>query len=86
VANVVRDPKTYPEAILPDLTKSDPLVKFTWSDNAFVYGSKWKQRYFTKKGEIIFLSRHDGILRAKSGAPMWRPRKLIGGCLSTDGL
>src|SRR5262245_29643339 len=46
MANVVRDPKLHPQAILPDLSKPDPLVKFTKEDIAFVYGSKWKQRYF----------------------------------------
>jgi hypothetical protein len=50
MVNVVRDPKDHPEAILPDLSKPDPLVKFTKNDIAFVYGSKWKQRYFTKRG------------------------------------
>jgi predicted CXXCH cytochrome family protein len=54
MANVVRDPKTHPDAILPDLSKPDPLVKFTRDDIAFVYGSKWKQRYFTKKGDDYF--------------------------------
>ena len=54
MANVVRDPKVHPDAILPDLSKSDPLVKFTKDDIAFVYGSKWKQRYFTKKGDDYF--------------------------------
>jgi hypothetical protein len=49
MANVVRDPKAHPDAIIPDLSKPDPLVKFTKDDIAFVYGSKWKQRYFTKK-------------------------------------
>src|SRR5262245_35011169 len=29
MANVVLDPKTHPQAILPDLNKPDPLVKFT---------------------------------------------------------
>ena len=29
MANVVLDPKQHPEAILPDLSKPDPLVKFT---------------------------------------------------------
>ena len=51
MANVVRDPKTHPDAILPDLSKPDPLVKFTKDDIAFVYGSKWKQRYFKKAGD-----------------------------------
>jgi predicted CXXCH cytochrome family protein len=54
MANVVRDPKTHPDAIIPDLSKPDPLVKFTRDDIAFVYGSKWKQRYFTKKGDDYF--------------------------------
>ena len=54
MANVVRDPKEHPDAILPDLSKPDPLVKFTKDDIAFVYGSKWKQRYFTKKGDDYF--------------------------------
>ena len=54
MANVVRDPKTHPDAIIPDLSKPDPLVKFTKDDIAFVYGSKWKQRYFTRKGDDYY--------------------------------
>jgi len=54
MANVVQDPKVHPEAILPDLSKPDPLVKFTKDEIAFVYGSKWKQRYFTKKGDDYY--------------------------------
>ncbi len=54
MANVVRDPKIHPEAIIPDLSKPDPLVKFTVNDIAWVYGSKWKQRYFTKRGDDYF--------------------------------
>ena len=54
MANVVTDPKEHPEVILPDLDKPDPLVTFTRGDIAFVYGSKWKQRYFTKVGDDYF--------------------------------
>jgi len=54
MANVVRDPKEHPEAIIPDLTKPDPLVKFKKEDIALVYGSLWKQRYFTKVGNDYF--------------------------------
>jgi predicted CXXCH cytochrome family protein len=54
MANVVRDPKEHPEAILPDLTKPDPLLKFKKEDIALVYGSIWKQRYFTKVGNDYF--------------------------------
>lgn len=54
MANVVLDPKTHPDAIIPDLSKSDPLVTFTKDDIAFTYGSKWKQRYFKKVGDDYF--------------------------------
>jgi predicted CXXCH cytochrome family protein len=54
MANVITDPKEHPEVIIPDLTKPDPLVKFTKDDIAFVYGTKWKQRYFKKVGDDYF--------------------------------
>jgi len=54
MANVVRDPKEHPDAIAPDLTKPNPLVTFTKDDVAFVYGSKWKQRYFKKVGNDYY--------------------------------
>jgi predicted CXXCH cytochrome family protein len=54
MANVVRDPAAQPDAITPDLQVPDPLVTFTRADVAFVYGSKWKQRYFQKIGEDYF--------------------------------
>jgi predicted CXXCH cytochrome family protein len=54
MANVVRDPKEHPNAIIPDLTKPDPLVTFSKNDIAFVYGSKWKQRYFKRVGDDYF--------------------------------
>jgi predicted CXXCH cytochrome family protein len=48
MANVVRDPREHPDAFLPDMSKPDPLVKFTPEDVAFIYGTRWKQRYFKK--------------------------------------
>jgi predicted CXXCH cytochrome family protein len=54
MANVVRDPKEHPDAIIPDLSQPNPLVTFTKDQIAFVYGSKWKQRYFTKVGDDYF--------------------------------
>ena len=54
MANVVRDPRQHPDAIMPDLSKPDPLVTFSQDDIAFVYGSRWKQRYFTKRGDDFF--------------------------------
>jgi predicted CXXCH cytochrome family protein len=53
MANVVRDPRTHPEAIIPDL-RTNPLTKFTREQVALVYGSVWKQRYFTKIGDDYF--------------------------------
>ncbi len=54
MANVVRDPRTHPDAIIPDLDKPDRLVTFTKDDIAFVYGSRWKQRYFKRVGDDYF--------------------------------
>ena len=47
-------PKERPDAIIPNLSKPDPLVTFAKDDIAFVYGSKWKQRYFQKVGDDFF--------------------------------
>ena len=54
MANVVRDPKEHPDAIIPDFSKPDPLLTFSKDDVAFVYGSGWKQRYFKKVGDDYF--------------------------------
>jgi predicted CXXCH cytochrome family protein len=53
MANVVRDPREHPEAIIPDLS-TNTIAKFTKDDVALVYGSVWKQRYFTKRGDDYF--------------------------------
>jgi predicted CXXCH cytochrome family protein len=55
MANVVQDPKVHPEAIVGDFSKPNPLVTFKKEDIAFTYGSKWKQRYFTKRGDDYFV-------------------------------
>jgi predicted CXXCH cytochrome family protein len=54
MANVVRDPREHPDAILPDLATNNVSKKFTREDVAFVYGSIWKQRYFTQIGDNYF--------------------------------
>jgi predicted CXXCH cytochrome family protein len=53
MANVIRDPREHPDAIIPNLA-TNPFAKFTKSDVAFVYGSLWKQRYFTKIGDDYY--------------------------------
>ena len=53
MANVVRDPREHPDAIIPDLA-TNSVAKFTKDQVALVYGSIWKQRYFTKIGDDYF--------------------------------
>ena len=55
MANVVRDPRAHPDAIIPDLSQTNALVNFTKADIALVYGSIWKQRYFKKVGDDYFV-------------------------------
>jgi mono/diheme cytochrome c family protein len=52
MANVVRDPKAHPESIVADLAHNN-IAKIDVNQVAFVYGSIWKQRYFTKVGEDL---------------------------------
>src|SRR5262245_7429950 len=54
MANVVTDPKVRPQVVIPDFSKPDPLLTFKLDDVAFVYGTKWKQRYFKKVGDDYF--------------------------------
>jgi predicted CXXCH cytochrome family protein len=54
MANVVTDPRVNPAVVLPDFSKADPLLTFKLADVALVYGSKWKQRYFTKIGNDYY--------------------------------
>jgi predicted CXXCH cytochrome family protein len=53
MANIVRDPRQHPDAIIPDLATNN-VSKFSKEQVAFVYGSIWKQRYFTKVGDDYF--------------------------------
>jgi predicted CXXCH cytochrome family protein len=53
MANVVRDPREHPEAIIPNLA-TNTVAKFGRDQIAFVYGSLWKQRYFTKVGDDYY--------------------------------
>jgi predicted CXXCH cytochrome family protein len=54
MANVIRDPKTHPEAVLGDFKHANSIVTFGLDQVAFVYGSRWKQRYFTKRGDDYY--------------------------------
>jgi len=71
MANVVRDPRTHPDAIIPDPATNN-VAKFTVDQVAFVYGSLWKQRYFTKVGDDYFPL----PVQWDVGNRTWRPYKV----------
>jgi len=54
MANVVRDARIHPDAVLGDFSNPPPFVNFTKDQVAFVYGSIWKQNYFTKVGNEYY--------------------------------
>src|SRR5437870_13855030 len=49
MANVVRDPREHPEAIIPDLA-TNTVKKFTRDDVGLLYRRPLQQRYLTKVG------------------------------------
>lgn len=53
MANVVRDPRQHPGAIIPNLA-TNTVAMFSREQVAFVYGSLWKQRYFTRVGDDYY--------------------------------
>ncbi len=69
MANVVQDPKSHPKAIVADFTTPNPLVTFKPEDVDFTYGTKWKQRYWKKRGDDYFVFPGQWDVRPK----MWRP-------------
>jgi hypothetical protein len=50
MANVVRDPREHPDAIIPDLSKPDPLLTFSKDDITFVYGSQRREGWIGLQG------------------------------------
>jgi predicted CXXCH cytochrome family protein len=68
MANVVREPFTHPDAIIPDLA-TNRIAPFTRDKIAFVYGSLWKQRYFTKLGDDYYPLPAQWVV----GTREWRP-------------
>ena len=75
MANVVRDPKENPDAITPNLATNNVSPKFTKDQVAFVYGSVWKQRYFTKIGDDYFPEPAQWDVTNK----VWRPYMVANG-------
>jgi predicted CXXCH cytochrome family protein len=54
MANILLDPRQHPEAVVGDFTQPDPVRAFTLDDVAFTYGGRFKQRYFTKRGDDYY--------------------------------
>jgi predicted CXXCH cytochrome family protein len=75
MANVVRDPKEHPDAITPNLATNNVSQKFTKDQIALVYGSVWKQRYFTKIGDDYFPEPAQWDVTNK----VWRPYMVANG-------
>ena len=55
MAKVLQDPVERPDVILGDFDSDEPLVTFNRDDVVFTYGSKWKQRYYTRLGDDYFV-------------------------------
>ena len=47
-------PQANPSVVIGDFSKPNPLVNFRLEDVAFVYGTKWKQRYFLRRGSDYY--------------------------------
>jgi predicted CXXCH cytochrome family protein len=74
MANVVRDPREHPDAIIPNLATNNVSPKFTKDQVAFVYGSVWKQRYFTKIGDDYFPEPAQWDVTNKAWRPYFVPK------------
>ena len=55
MANILQDPRADRSVILGDFSTPNDLVTFSPEDVDFTYGSKWKQRYFTRVGDDYFV-------------------------------
>jgi predicted CXXCH cytochrome family protein len=69
MANILVDVKRHPDAIIGDFSTPNPLVTFDRGDITFTYGSKWKQRYFTRRGDDYFVFPAQWDVQNKT----WRP-------------
>ena len=74
MANVVRDPREHPDAIIPNLATNNVSPKFTKDQVAYVYGSIWKQRYFTKIGDDYFPEPAQWDVTDKAWKPYFVPK------------
>jgi predicted CXXCH cytochrome family protein len=55
MANVLVDIDERPDVVLGDFETPNDLVSFDLDDVDYTYGSLWKQRYFTRVGDDLFV-------------------------------
>jgi predicted CXXCH cytochrome family protein len=55
MANILVDVNDRPEVVVGDFSTPNEFVTFDRDDVDFTYGSKWKQRYFTRVGDDYFV-------------------------------
>ena len=55
MANILQDAQADRSVILGDFSTPNDLVTFGPEDIDFTYGSKWKQRYFTRVGDDYYV-------------------------------
>ncbi len=67
-------PREHPDAIIPNLATNNVSPKFTKDQVAFVYGSIWKQRYFTKIGDDYFPEPAQWDITNKAWKPYFVPK------------
>ena len=75
MANVVRDPKAHPDAVLPDFKKADPLLTFIGDVNRQNLGINFDpaNMILYGSGEPIAAS----TCRCGTGIPWWAARSSI---------
>ena len=79
MANVLHDPRIHSDPFISDLA-SNEAARFAPDKVAFVYGSLWKQRYFTKIDDDFYPCRRNGTSLLTNGWPIWFLRRVeIGG-------
>jgi hypothetical protein len=76
MANVVRDPREHPEAVLGDFAHPDPLRTFDLDQVAFVYGSRYILR---SAATTISRFLHNGISQRSAGCRTTSKQGPIGG-------
>ena len=79
MANVVRDPRQQPDAIIPDLSKPDPLLNFTKDDVALIYGTAGSSGISRKSATITFATLPSGTSSSRCGGATSSRTAPIGG-------